>query len=88
MHETYGVPAGGWENIYQNLQPFGMGESMRLTSVHMNTTDVIAAQIKYPVKDPKDGTSKLVGTIMQAKGSKWKTMTSRMGGEEDGGGEY
>lgn len=70
MHETYGVPAGGWENIYQNFQPFGM------------------AQIKYPVKDPKEGTSKLVGTIMQAKGSKWKTMTTRMGGEEDGGGEY
>ena len=88
MHETYGVPAGGYENIYQNLQPFGMGESILPTSFHMNTTDVIAAQIKYPVKDPKEGTTKLVGTIMQAKGSKWKTMTSRMGGEEDGGGEY
>lgn len=26
MHETYAVPEGGWENIYQNFQPFGMGE--------------------------------------------------------------
>ena len=26
MHETYGVPTGAWENIYQNFQPFGMGE--------------------------------------------------------------
>ena len=26
MHETYAVPEGGWENIYHNFQPFGMGE--------------------------------------------------------------
>ena len=26
MHETYAVPAGSWENIYQNHHPFGMGE--------------------------------------------------------------
>ena len=27
MHETYAVPKGAWENVYQNCQPFGMGES-------------------------------------------------------------
>ena len=26
MHETYNVPAGNWENIYQNYHPIGMGE--------------------------------------------------------------
>lgn len=24
MHETYAVPKGAWENIYQNFQPIGM----------------------------------------------------------------
>lgn len=28
MHETYAVPKGAWENIYQNCHPIGMGESM------------------------------------------------------------
>lgn len=27
MHETYAVPKGAWENIYQNCHPIGMGES-------------------------------------------------------------
>lgn len=26
MHETYAVPKGSWENIYQNCHPIGMGE--------------------------------------------------------------
>lgn len=70
MHETYAVPKGAWENIYQNCHPLGMG------------------QIKYPVRESKDAPPKLVGTIMQATGGKWRTMTSRMGGKEDEGGEY
>lgn len=50
-------------------------------------TDVSAAQNKYPIRESKDAPPKLVGTIMQAKGGKWKTMTSRMGGMEDESGE-
>lgn len=30
MHETFAVPAGGWENIYQNFWPVGMGEARYL----------------------------------------------------------
>lgn len=30
MHETYAVPKGAWENIYQNCHPLGMGESTLL----------------------------------------------------------
>ena len=33
MHETYAVPAGSWENIYQNHHPLGMGELRALQSV-------------------------------------------------------
>ena len=51
-------------------------------------TDAPAAQIKYPVRESKDAPPKLVSTIMPAKGGKWRTMTSRMGGKEDIGGEY
>ena len=54
----------------------------------MILANVPAAQIKYPVRESKDAVPKLVSTIMQAKGGKWRTMTSRMGGEEDEGGEY
>ncbi|KAH9866702.1 hypothetical protein J1614_008395 [Plenodomus biglobosus] len=25
MHETYEVPAGGWENVFHNFRPFGIG---------------------------------------------------------------
>lgn len=54
----------------------------------MVVTNVPAGQIKYPVRESKDAPPKLVGTIMQATGGKWRTMTSRMGGKEDEGGEY
>ncbi|CBX97419.1 hypothetical protein IAQ61_007165 [Plenodomus lingam] len=27
MHETYEVPAGGWENVLHNFRPFGMGNA-------------------------------------------------------------
>ena len=47
-----------------------------------------AAQIDYPVRETKDAPLKLVRTMMQAKGGKWRTMTSRIGGEEDGSGDY
>lgn len=30
MHETYAVPAGSWENVYQNHHPIGMCESTAL----------------------------------------------------------
>ena len=51
-------------------------------------TNIHAAQIQYPVRESKDAPPKLVSTIMQAKGGKWRTMTSRMGGKEDEGGDY
>lgn len=54
----------------------------------MVVTNIPAAQIKYPVRDSKDAPLKLVSTIMQAKGGRWRTMTSRMSGKEDEGGEY
>ena len=81
MHETYAVPENSWENIYQNFQPFGMGESMLLQLSFMIMTDESAGQIKYPIRESKDAPPKLVSTIMKAKGSKWRTMTSRMGGK-------
>ena len=31
MHEVYSVPAGRYENIYQNLPPFAMGKTPRET---------------------------------------------------------
>jgi len=30
-HETYAVPAGGYENIYVNMPPFGLGKAGTLT---------------------------------------------------------
>ena len=27
FHETYNVPAGGWETIYQNFHPIGMAQT-------------------------------------------------------------
>ena len=33
MHELYMVPKGGWENIYHNFRPIGMGEFYFLPSV-------------------------------------------------------
>ena len=88
MHETYAVPKHAWENIYQNFHPIGMCESMRSQMSLILITDVPAAQIKYPVRESKDAPPKLVSTIMKANGSRWRTMTSRMGGEMDEDGEY
>lgn len=51
-------------------------------------TNILAAQIKYPVRESKEATPQFVSTFMQAKGGKWRTMTSRMGGKVDEGGEY
>ena len=53
----------------------------------MTVTNVPAAQIKYPIRESKDAPLKLVSTITQAKGGRWRTMTSRMGGKEDEGEE-
>ena len=50
-------------------------------------TNTAAAQIKYPIRESRDAPPKLISTIMQAKGGKWRTMTSRMGGKEDKSGE-
>ena len=36
MHETYAVPKGGWENIYQNFQPFGMGKSTLFAQIFLS----------------------------------------------------
>lgn len=33
MHEVYAIPKGHWENIYKNITPFGMGESLLLLGV-------------------------------------------------------
>lgn len=88
MHETYAVPKGAWENIYQNCQPVGMCESTPSPTFVTTVTNVSTAQIQYPVRESKDAPPKLVSTIMQANGGKWKSMTSRMGGKEDECGEY
>lgn len=53
----------------------------------MTITNVSAAQNKYLIRESEDAPPKLVSTIMQAKGGKWRTMTSRMGGKEDESGE-
>ena len=50
-------------------------------------TDVLTAQIEYPIQESKDAPPKFVSTIMKAKGSKWRTMTGRMGGKVDEDGE-
>ena len=52
---------------------------------HIILANIQAAQIKYPVRESKDAPRKLISTIMQARGGKWRTMTSRMGGKEDEG---
>ena len=51
----------------------------------MILANIKAAQIQYPVRESKDAPPKLISSIMQAKGGKWRTMTSRMGGKEDAG---
>ena len=57
--------------------------------IHTQTSIILAniqaAQIKYPVRESKDVPPKLISTIIPAKGGKWRTMTSRMGGKEDEG---
>ena len=34
MHETYSVPSGQWENIYENFSPIAMGEFLIFLPIH------------------------------------------------------
>ena len=58
---------------------------LQTQTFHITLANKQAAQIKYPVRESKDAPPKLISTIMQAKGGKWRTMMSRMGGKEDEG---
>ena len=85
MHETFAVPKAAWENIYHNFQPVGMCESTQVQKFHMLWANIQAAQLQYPVRESKDAPPKFISTTMRAKGGKWRTMASRMGGKEDEG---
>ena len=82
MHETYEVPAGSWENIYQNHHPAGMCKSTAPQSLG-TIADNHAAQTKHVIHDKESGEKKLVSSFMEAKGGKWKSMLLRMDGERE-----
>ncbi|KAL9105667.1 MAG: hypothetical protein Q9187_008671 [Circinaria calcarea] len=64
MHETYVVPWGNWENIYDNFHPIGMGQTVPF-----------AQQSEKGGNGPASTTSPLV----EVKGAKWKSLAGRMG---------
>jgi hypothetical protein len=83
MHETYDVPAGNWENIYQNFHPIGMGESIKGRDCPgVDLANAWLGQTKHKVIDRETGQVRMMSPLMEAKGGKWRSMLLRMGGEE------
>ena len=66
FHETYVVPPGHYETIYENLHPFGMGQ----------------IGLRKGGNDKGDSFEGGVGeALVRAEGRRWKSMDSRMGRE-------
>lgn len=86
MHEVYDVPAGNWENIYQNFRPFGVRKlaSCRF-GMELWLIELVNAQ--YPVSVAGEETTGIkekettrwMSGLRGAEGKNWKTMHSRMG---------
>lgn len=74
MHEVYAAPKGHWENIYVNCPPFGMGESDPSGGVQVQSAYIMIGQTSYSVAGQDD----LRKSLVEAKGSQWGTMLSRM----------
>lgn len=66
MHETFAVPANGWENIYVNFHPIGMGE----------TSHLLPPSEKEGSNFPAE---RLISPLTDARSAKWRSMFSRMG---------
>ncbi|MCJ1314665.1 hypothetical protein MMC25_008347 [Agyrium rufum] len=73
MHETYSVPARRWENVYVNFEEWGMGEVRNFVGKKMD------GEGEKEEGEAKKGMGLgYVSSLIEAKGSKWKSMRARM----------
>ncbi|KAG8528687.1 uncharacterized protein KY384_006374 [Bacidia gigantensis] len=64
FHETYVVPPGHWETIYENMWPFGMGQIRR---------------VEGNGEGWKLSLGEVGGVLGRADGNEWRSMDVRMG---------
>lgn len=85
MHETYAVPSGQWENVYENFSPIAMGEFPNLHFCicprDIDGADRIcrhAGESKHLLPAPKPGSpiagERLISPLVEAKRVRWTLM--------------